>query len=106
MPAAPCVEELFRVAAVRHDPGEIRLKFQALAGFGAVLSFPERALHGGGNARQFLTLVKIGGRSQFDRKLQQLHLAGDIALQLEAVEPHRLLGEVDGGIDKTLAGLG
>ena len=87
-PAAPAAIAPVPVAKDRAYPGEIRLKFQTLAGFDAVLGFPECALHRGGDARQFLTLVKIGGRSQFERKLQQFHLAGNIVRQLEVVEAH------------------
>jgi hypothetical protein len=50
--------------------------------------------------------LRIGGRGQRQRQLQQFDFAGDILRQLQRIEPRGFLRQIDGGVDEPFIGLG
>jgi len=89
-----------------HHPREV-FQVEALAFAGrAVFAFAVGAFHGGGDAREFLALLGVGGSGQGQRQLQQFHLAGHILRQLQGIEPRGFLRQIHGQVDEAFIGLG
>ena len=105
MPAAPDVEQLRGVAAVRHDLRDV-LEVEALVlPGGTVLSFAVGPFHRGRDAGQLLALLRVGRGRERQGELQELHLAGEIRRKLHLVETRGLLGVRHRGRDHPLVGL-
>ena len=108
VPSRPGVEELVVVAARRQDLREVAevaaFLFPVLAR-PAGLALAVQALHRRGDARQLLAFLRVRGRREREAVLQEPHLAGERFRQRKLVEPHGLLRQLDGRVDRALVGL-
>jgi hypothetical protein len=81
-----------------------------VVGFGeairAILASAVGSVERGREAGDLFTLLGIGGSSENQADLQQLHLASHIFGQLELVEAGGFFGELDAFVDVALVGKG
>ena len=101
VPAAPHVEQLARVAAIRHDLRDV-VDVEALVLLGAILALAVAALHPGCDPGQLLALLGIGRRGDGQRQLEELQLALQVGRELQLLESGRLLHKIDGRRDRPL----
>ena len=105
MPSLPGFEQLGGIATLGDG---LRQLLQVLASIrlGAVFALAVVALHARHQLREFGGVFRVGRRGDRQPRLEDLHLAGLIGGQIDAVIAGRFLGELNSGLDLAFVGGG